>query len=298
MRATKPIRAGHKQALPTFFDLTGITMENLREIIEKTFDQRQELDLSSPATEVSDAIRTSLNLLDSGEARVAEKTASGWQVNEWLKKAVLLSFATQPNSRVDAGFTQFFDKVPVKFSDWTDQQFAEGGVRVVPGAIARKGAYIARNVVLMPSYVNIGAYVDSGTLVDTWATVGSCAQIGKNVHLSGGVGIGGVLEPLQASPTIIEDNCFIGARSEIVEGVIVEEGAVISMGVYIGQSTRIYDRAKDEVIYGRVPAGAVVVPGNLPSSTGNCSLYAAIIVKRVDAKTRAKVGINELLRED
>jgi len=273
-------------------------MEKLREIIEKTFAQRKELDLSSPSAEISGAIRKSIELLDSGEARVAEKTAAGWQVNEWLKKAVLLSFATETNTRVDAGFTQFFDKVPVKFSDWSDQQFAGAGVRVVPGAIARKGAYIARNVVLMPSYVNIGAYVDSGTLVDTWATVGSCAQIGKNVHLSGGVGIGGVLEPLQASPTIIEDNCFIGARSEIVEGVIVEEGAVISMGVFIGQSTRIYDRAKDEVLYGRVPAGAVVVPGNLPSGTGNCSLYAAIIVKRVDAKTRAKVGINELLRED
>jgi 2,3,4,5-tetrahydropyridine-2-carboxylate N-succinyltransferase len=277
---------------------TGQAMENLRDIIEKTFDHRQELDLSNPAKEISDAIRTSIELLDSGKARVAEKSDSGWVVNEWLKKAVLLYFATESNTRVDAGFTNFFDKVPLKFNDWTDQQFAEAGVRVVPGAIARKGTYIARNVVLMPSYVNIGAYVDSGTLVDTWATVGSCAQIGKNVHLSGGVGIGGVLEPLQASPTIIEDNCFIGARSEIVEGVIVEEGAVISMGVYIGQSTRIYDREKDEVLYGRVPAGAVVVPGSLPSSTGNCSLYAAIIVKRVDAKTRAKVAINELLRED
>ena len=223
-------------------------MEKLREIIENTFEQRQELDLSSPSAEIAGAIRQSIELLDSGAARVAEKTAAGWQVNEWLKKAVLLSFATETNTRVDAGFTQFFDKVPVKFSDWSDQQFAAAGVRVVPGAIARKGAYIARNVVLMPSYVNIGAYVDSGTLVDTWATVGSCAQIGKNVHLSGGVGIGGVLEPLQASPTIIEDNCFIGARSEVVEGVIVEEGAVISMGVFIGQSTRIYDRAKDEVL--------------------------------------------------
>lgn len=273
-------------------------MENLRKIIETTFEQRQSLDLSNPSAEVSDAIKKCIAMLDSGAARVAEKSSDGWQVNEWLKKAVLLYFATESNSRIDAGFTNFFDKVPVKFSDWSDQQFAEGGVRVVPGAIARKGAYIARNVVLMPSYINIGAYVDSGTLVDTWATVGSCAQIGKNVHLSGGVGIGGVLEPLQASPTIIEDNCFIGARSEIVEGVIVEEGAVISMGVYIGQSTKIYDRAKDEVLYGRVPAGAVVVPGNLPSSSGTCSLYAAIIVKRVDAKTRAKVAINELLRED
>ena len=273
-------------------------MENVRKIIEQTFEQREELDLSSPSAEVSAAIKKSIELLDSGEARVAEQTATGWQVNDWLKKAVLLSFATEPNTRIEAGFTQFFDKVPVKFADWSNEQFTAGGVRVVPGAIVRKGAYIARNVVLMPSYVNIGAYVGSGTLVDTWATVGSCAQIGKNVHLSGGVGIGGVLEPLQASPTIIEDNCFIGARSEVVEGVIVEEGAVLSMGVYIGQSTRIYDRAKDEVLYGRVPAGAVVVPGSLPSSTGDCSLYAAIIVKRVDAKTRAKVGINALLRED
>jgi 2,3,4,5-tetrahydropyridine-2-carboxylate N-succinyltransferase len=273
-------------------------MEKLRKIIETTFDQRKELDLSNPSAEISAAIKKSIALLDSGAARVAEKSSGDWQVNEWLKKAVLLYFATESNTRIDAGFTNFFDKVPVKFSDWSDQQFAESGVRVVPGAIARKGAYIARNVVLMPSYINIGAFVDSGTLVDTWATVGSCAQIGKNVHLSGGVGIGGVLEPLQASPTIIEDNCFIGARSEIVEGVVVEEGAVISMGVYIGQSTKIYDREKDEVLYGRVPAGAVVVPGNLPSSSGNCSLYAAIIVKRVDAKTRAKVGINEILRED
>jgi 2,3,4,5-tetrahydropyridine-2-carboxylate N-succinyltransferase len=277
---------------------TGSAMDDLRNIIESAFEQRQELDLKNPAAELTDAIQSSIALLDSGEARVAEKSGTDWIVNDWLKKAVLLSFATEPNKGINAGFTRFFDKVPVKFNDWSDQQFGESGIRVVPGAIARRGSYIARNVVLMPSYINIGAYVDSGTLVDTWATVGSCAQIGKNVHLSGGVGIGGVLEPLQASPTIIEDNCFVGARSEIVEGVIVEEGAVISMGVYIGQSTRIYDRARDEVLYGRVPAGAVVVPGSLPSSTGNCSLYAAIIVKRVDAKTRAKVGINELLRED
>ncbi len=270
----------------------------LRQIIETAFDQRAELDLGNAAPELREAIQTSIALLDSGEARVAEPTDNGWQVNEWLKKAVLLSFATESNEIIESGHTNYFDKVPLKFADWSQQQFAESGIRVVPDAGVRKGAYIARNVVLMPSYVNIGAFVDSGTLVDTWATVGSCAQIGKNVHLSGGVGIGGVLEPLQASPTIIEDNCFIGARSEIVEGVIVEEGAVISMGVYIGQSTRIYDRAKDEVIYGRVPAGAVVVPGSLPSKTGDCSLYAAIIVKRVDAKTRAKTGINELLRED
>lgn len=273
-------------------------MDNLKQIIETSFEQRETLDLTNPSTDLRDAIHSSIELLDSGEARVAEPTADGWQVNEWLKKAVLLLFATESNQVIKAGHRNYFDKVPLKFADWSQQRFTEAGIRVVPDAGVRKGAYIARNVVLMPSYVNIGAYVDSGTLVDTWATVGSCAQIGKNVHLSGGVGIGGVLEPLQASPTIIEDNCFIGARSEIVEGVVVEEGAVISMGVYIGQSTRIYDREKDEILYGRVPAGSVVVPGSLPSSTGNCSLYAAIIVKRVDAKTRSKVGINELLRED
>jgi 2,3,4,5-tetrahydropyridine-2-carboxylate N-succinyltransferase len=273
-------------------------MDNLREVIENAFDNRQDLNLNKPSAELADAIEQSIGLLDGGEARVAEPNGSGWKVNEWLKKAVLLYFATESNQRIDGGYTNFFDKVPVKFSNWSDERFGKAGIRVVPGALARKGAYIARNVILMPSYINIGAYVDSGTLVDTWATVGSCAQIGKNVHISGGAGIGGVLEPLQASPTIIEDDCFIGARSEIVEGVIVERGAVISMGVFIGQSTRIYDREKDEVIYGRVPAGAVVVPGNLPSSTGDCSLYAAIIVKRVDEKTRAKVSINELLREE
>ena len=271
---------------------------DLRQTIETAFDNRTELDLSQPAPELREAIQTAISLLDSGEARVAEPTSEGWQVNEWLKKAVLLSFATESNEIIASGHTNYFDKVPLKFADWNAEQFATAGIRVVPDAGVRRGAHIARNVVLMPSYVNIGAYVDSGTLVDTWATVGSCAQIGKNVHLSGGVGIGGVLEPLQASPTIIEDDCFIGARSEIVEGVVVEEGAVISMGVFIGQSTRIYDREKDEVLYGRVPAGSVVVPGSLPSATGDCSLYAAIIVKRVDAKTRAKVGINELLRED
>jgi len=273
-------------------------MDNLQDIIEQSFDNRDQLDLGNPSAELSAAIAAAIELLDSGEGRVAEKIDGEWVVNEWLKKAVLLYFATESNEGIEAGFTRFFDKVPVKFADWSDQQFSDAGIRVVPGALARKGTYIARNSILMPSYVNIGAYVDSGTMVDTWATVGSCAQIGKNVHLSGGVGIGGVLEPLQASPTIIEDNCFIGARSEVVEGVIVEEGAVISMGVYIGQSTRIYDRENDKVLYGRVPAGAVVVPGTLPSSKGNCSLYAAIIVKRVDAKTRAKVSINDLLRED
>jgi len=273
-------------------------MENLKAIIEDSFDNRDKLDLTKPSAELRAAIADSINLLDSGAARVAEKTADGWQVNQWLKKAVLLSFATEPNKRIESGHTSYYDKVPLKFAGWSDEQFAAAGVRVVPDAGVRRGAYIARNVILMPSYVNIGAYVDSGTLVDTWATVGSCAQIGKNVHLSGGAGIGGVLEPLQANPTIIEDNCFIGARSEVVEGVIVEEGAVISMGVYIGQSTRIYDRDNDKVLYGRVPAGSVVVPGTLPSSKGNCNLYAAIIVKRVDAKTRAKTSINDLLRED
>ncbi|MGI9289726.1 MAG: 2,3,4,5-tetrahydropyridine-2,6-dicarboxylate N-succinyltransferase [Gammaproteobacteria bacterium] len=273
-------------------------MSTLKEIIENAFDNRDSLDLGNPSAELREAIHSCLDMLDSGEARVAEPIANGWQVNQWLKKAVLLSFATESNEVIQGSHTNYFDKVPMKFAGWNEHQFAEAGMRVVPNAGVRRGAYIARNVILMPSYVNIGAYVDSGTLVDTWATVGSCAQIGKNVHLSGGAGIGGVLEPLQASPTIIEDDCFIGARSEIVEGVIVEKGAVISMGVYIGQSTRIYDREKDEVIYGRVPAGAVVVPGNLPSSKGNCSLYAAIIVKRVDEKTRAKTSINDLLRED
>jgi 2,3,4,5-tetrahydropyridine-2-carboxylate N-succinyltransferase len=271
-------------------------MSKLQEMIETAFADRANLDLSNPNAELADAIEHVVAELDSGALRVAEKTASGWIVNQWVKKAVLLQFATTQNKRIEAGFTNFYDKVPVKFASWSETDFRDAGIRVVPGAIVRRGAHISRNVILMPSYVNIGAYVGSGTMVDTWVTVGSCAQIGKDVHLSGGVGIGGVLEPLQANPTIIEDNCFIGARSEIVEGVVVEAGAVISMGVYIGQSTRIYDRERDEVIYGRVPAGAVVVPGNLPSETGNCSLYAAIIVKRVDAKTRAKVAINELLR--
>jgi len=273
-------------------------MSILRETIEEAFDNRQDLDLSRPAPELRDAVEDCIERLDSGAVRVAEPGESGWVVNQWLKKAVLLSFAINGNEVIAGGHTRYFDKVPLKFADWSADQFATSGIRVVPDAIARRGAYIARNVVLMPSYVNIGAYVDSGTLVDTWATVGSCAQIGKNVHLSGGAGIGGVLEPLQANPTIIEDDCFIGARSEVVEGVIVERGAVISMGVYIGQSTRIYDRENDTVLYGRVPAGSVVVPGNLPSSRGDCSLYAAIIVKKVDAKTRAKVGINELLRAE
>ncbi len=242
------------------------------------------------------AILQAIDLLDSGKVRVAEKIAGEWVVHQWLKKAVLLYFRINDNGIIKGDDAQYYDKVPLKFSNYTAEQFKEAGVRVVPPATARKGSFIAPNTVLMPSYVNIGAFVDEGTMVDTWATVGSCAQIGKNVHLSGGVGIGGVLEPLQANPTIIEDNCFIGARSEVVEGVIVEEGSVISMGVFIGQSTRIYDRETGEIHYGRVPAGSVVVSGSLPSKCGKYSLYAAVIVKKVDAKTRAKVGINALLR--
>ena len=239
-----------------------------------------------------------MNEIDAGRLRVAEKMGGQWLTHQWLKKAVLLSFRLEDNRMMEGGATRYFDKVPSKFANYDTHRFNQGGFRVVPPAQVRRGAHIGRNVVLMPSYVNIGAYVDEGTMVDTWATVGSCAQIGKNVHLSGGVGIGGVLEPLQANPTIIEDNCFIGARSEVVEGVIVEENSVISMGVFIGQSTKIYDRASGEVSYGRVPAGSVVVSGNLPSADGKYSLYCAVIVKRVDAQTRSKVGINELLRGD
>ena len=271
-------------------------MNELQTIIESAFEQRATITPSSASPEVVDAVNQAFAALNSGAARVAEKIDGEWVVHQWLKKAVLLYFRLHDNAIIDGQETQYFDKVPLKFSDYTAERFAEEGMRVVPPATVRTGVFVGKNVVLMPSYVNIGAYVGEGTMVDTWATVGSCAQIGKNVHLSGGVGIGGVLEPLQANPTIIEDNCFIGARSEIVEGVIVEEGAVISMGVYIGQSTRIYDRETGEIHYGRVPAGSVVVPGTLPSSTGDCQLYAAIIVKKVDAKTRGKVGINELLR--
>jgi 2,3,4,5-tetrahydropyridine-2-carboxylate N-succinyltransferase len=273
-----------------------MTREDIAHVIEQAFERRGELDLSSPDPSLREAVNAAIDLLDTGKARVAERRAAGWVVNQWLKKAVVLYLAMAPARRMDGAFTTYYDKVPPKFAGLGERQLAEGGVRIVPPAVARHGAFIARGVVLMPSYVNIGAYIDSGSMVDTWATVGSCAQIGKNVHLSGGAGIGGVLEPVQAGPTIIEDNCFIGARSEIVEGVVVEEGAVISMGVYIGQSTRIYDRERDELIYGRVPAGAVVVPGSLPSADGKYALYAAIIVKRVDARTRAKVAINELLR--
>ena len=270
----------------------------IQDRIEAAFEARAGLDLPNAPAELKAAVATAIDLLDSGQARVASKTSGKWVVNQWLKKAVLLHFGIERTTRMPGGATDFYDKVPLKYHDWTQEQFAAAATRVVPGAIVRRGAHVAANVVLMPSFVNIGAYVDSGTMVDTWATVGSCAQIGRNVHLSGGVGIGGVLEPIQAGPTIIEDNCFIGARSEIVEGVVVEEGAVISMGVFIGQSTRIYDRARDEVSYGRVPAGAVVVPGSLPSGEGRCSLACAVIVKRVDAKTRARVSLNELLRSD
>ena len=269
----------------------------MKDIIEAAFEDRANIMPDSANTELRQAVEEAIHLLDIGKARVAEQSGVGdWHVNEWLKKAVLLSFRLEDNIPMTSGFTQYYDKVPTKFASTTLKEFQSAGVRVVPPATARRGSYIASDTVLMPSYVNIGAYVDSGTMVDTWATVGSCAQIGKNVHLSGGVGIGGVLEPLQANPTIIEDNCFIGARSEVVEGVIVEEGSVISMGVYIGQSTKIFNRATNEVTFGRIPAGSVVVSGNLPSKDGSYSLYCAVIVKQVDAKTRSKVGINELLR--
>jgi len=268
----------------------------LKQLIETGFDNRTNYNPGNMPTELKAAIDESLDLLNTGKMRVAEKTDGDWQVNQWLKKAVLLSFRARENQVSSDGVAQYYDKVPLKYSGMSAEDFAAGGTRVVPSAIARHGAYIAPDVVLMPSYVNIGAYVDSGTMVDTWSTVGSCAQIGKNVHLSGGVGIGGVLEPVQAGPTIIEDNCFIGARSEVVEGVIVEQGAVISMGVYIGQSTRIFNRETGEISYGRIPAGSVVVSGSLPSADGTYSLYCAVIVKQVDEKTRSKVGINELLR--
>jgi 2,3,4,5-tetrahydropyridine-2,6-dicarboxylate N-succinyltransferase len=271
-------------------------MQQLQSVIEAAFERRAEITPANVDTVTREAINEVIAQLDSGALRVSEKIDGQWVTHQWLKKAVLLSFRINDNQVMEGAETRFYDKVPMKFAGWDDARFKAAGFRVVPPAAVRQGAYIARNTVLMPSYVNIGAYVDEGSMVDTWATVGSCAQIGKNVHLSGGVGIGGVLEPLQANPTIIEDNCFIGARSEIVEGVIVEEGAVISMGVYIGQSTKIYDRETGEVHYGRVPAGSVVVSGNLPSKDGSYSLYCAVIVKKVDAKTRGKVGINELLR--
>ena len=268
----------------------------LQALIETAFEKRADINPRNITRELRIALDDCLDLLDSGAARVAEPHEGGWRVNEWLKKAVLLYFRAHDNRLIEGGHTRFFDKVPLKYAAMDEAAIRAGGARIVPDAVVRKGAYIGPNTVLMPSFVNIGAWVGEGTMVDTWATVGSCAQIGRNVHLSGGVGIGGVLEPLQATPTIIEDDCFIGARSEIVEGVVVERGAVISMGVFIGQSTRIYDRESGRITQGRVPAGAVVVPGSLPSKDGSHSLGCAIIVKRVDAQTRAKTSINDLLR--
>jgi len=272
---------------------------SIEAIIEEAWPQRTSLTPSAAPAQLREAVETALGELDAGRLRVAEKVDGAWIVHQWLKKAVLLSFRLRDNVVMGGGerdALRFYDKVDPKFSHYSADDFRASGVRVVPPAMARRGAYIARNVVLMPSFVNIGAYIDEGTMVDTWSTVGSCAQIGRNVHLSGGVGIGGVLEPVQAAPTVIEDNCFIGARSEVVEGVVVEQDAVISMGVYIGASTRIYDRETGQILYGRVPRGAVVVSGSLPAKDGSHSLYCAVIVKRVDAQTRAKTGINELLR--
>ncbi|HTS55623.1 MAG TPA: 2,3,4,5-tetrahydropyridine-2,6-dicarboxylate N-succinyltransferase [Burkholderiales bacterium] len=273
-------------------------MSEPKQLIETAYESRAGISPGAAEPQLRDAVRQVIDQLDAGTLRVAEKVGEHWTTHQWVKKAVLLSFRLDDNVMVRDGYTSYYDKVAPKFAQYGAAQFRAGGFRVVPPAAVRRGAFIARNVVLMPSYVNIGAYVDEGTMVDTWATVGSCAQIGKNVHLSGGVGIGGVLEPVQANPTIIEDNCFIGARSEIVEGVIVGEGSVISMGVYIGQSTKIYDRATGTVSYGRIPPGSVLVSGNLPSQDGTHSLYCAVIVKQVDAKTRAKTSINELLRGD
>ncbi len=273
-------------------------MNNLQDIIEQGFENRSEINPSNAPQEIVDAVSEVLNKLNTGELRVASRIGDSqdWETHQWIKKAVLLSFRLKDNEMMPGGSTNYFDKVDSKFRHFTEQDFKNGGYRVVPNAIARHGSFIGKNAVLMPSYVNIGAYVDEGTMVDTWATVGSCAQIGKNVHLSGGVGIGGVLEPIQAGPTIIGDNCFIGARSEVVEGVVVEDNVVISMGVYIGQSTKILDRETGEITFGRIPKGSVVVSGNLPSKDGTYSLYCAVIVKKVDEKTLGKVGINELLR--
>ncbi|MBV8030476.1 MAG: 2,3,4,5-tetrahydropyridine-2,6-dicarboxylate N-succinyltransferase [Betaproteobacteria bacterium] len=269
-----------------------------QQTIEDAWENRASLNPANAPRALREAVEEVIAGLDAGRLRVAEKRGSEWITHQWIKKAVLLSFRLEDNRVVDSGAMRYYDKVPSKFSSFTEESFSKGGFRVVPPAVARRGAFIAKNVVLMPSYVNIGAYVDEATMVDTWATVGSCAQIGKNVHLSGGVGIGGVLEPIQANPVIIEDNCFIGARSEVVEGVIVEENSVLSMGVYLGQSTKILDRATGEILYGRVPAGSVVVSGTLPSPDGKYSLYCAVIVKKVDAKTRAKTSLNDLLRGD
>ena len=273
-------------------------MSNIQSIIDAAFEKRIEITPENVSTEIKDAINQTIEGLNQGKLRVASRIGNSqeWETHQWIKKAVLLSFRIDNNKLLDNGFTKYFDKVPSKFANYNEDNFKTGGFRVVPNAIARHGSFIGKNVVLMPSYVNIGAYVDEGTMVDTWATVGSCAQIGKNVHLSGGVGIGGVLEPVQAGPTIIGDNCFIGARSEVVEGVVVEDNVVISMGVYIGQSTKIFDRETGKISFGRIPKGSVVVSGNLPSKDGTYSLYCAVIVKKVDEKTLSKVGINELLR--
>lgn len=273
-------------------------MDPRQSIIEAAFEDRANINPANASAEIKSTVASVLADLDAGKLRVASRIGDTqqWETHQWIKKAVLLSFRLEDNVLMDDGVTKYFDKVPPKFANYTEADFKAGGFRVVPNAIVRRGSFIAKNAVLMPSYVNIGAHVGEGTMVDTWATVGSCAQIGKNVHLSGGVGIGGVLEPVQAGPTIIGDNCFIGARSEVVEGVVVEDNCVISMGVYIGQSTKIYDRETGEVFYGRVPQGSVVVSGNLPSKDGSYSLYCAVIVKKVDAKTLSKVGINELLR--
>jgi 2,3,4,5-tetrahydropyridine-2-carboxylate N-succinyltransferase len=278
--------------------MTSNSTASLQAVIDTAWEARTQLNPRDASPEVRDAVEHVIAELNAGRLRVAEKQGGQWITHQWLKKAVLLSFRLKDNQPIRAGDLAYYDKVPTKFAHMSEEQLQACGVRVVPPAVARRGSFIGRNVVLMPSYVNIGAYVDEGTMVDTWATVGSCAQIGKNVHLSGGVGIGGVLEPLQANPTIIEDNCFIGARSEVVEGVIVEENSVLGMGVYIGQSTKIVDRDSGEVLYGRVPAGSVVVSGSLPSAGGRVNLYCAVIVKRVDARTRAKTSINELLRGD
>ncbi len=272
-------------------------MHELQSLIDQAWEDRANLKPGSAPARVGEAVEHILAELDAGKLRVAEKIDGQWVTHQWIKKAVLLSFRLEDNKLMDGGALRYFDKVPTKFAQYDAHDFQKGGFRVVPGAVVRRGCYIAPSVVLMPSFVNIGAYVGEGTMVDTWATVGSCAQIGKNVHLSGGVGIGGVLEPVQANPTIIGDNCFVGARSEVVEGVIVEDNCVISMGVFIGQSTKIYDRATGEVIYGRVPEGSVVVSGSLPSKDGSYSLYCAVIVKKVDAQTRSKTSINELLRD-
>lgn len=273
-----------------------LPIQELKNIIITAYDKRSEFSAKTVTPEIKTAVLTAIEYLDQGKIRIAEKEGTQWVVHQWIKQAILLFFQISDNAVIEAGYTNFYDKIPLKHYLSETQIFQHQGTRIVPGACVRKGAYLAPNTIVMPSFVNIGAFVDSGTMIDTWATVGSCAQIGKNVHISGGAGIGGVLEPLQANPTIIEDNCFIGARSEVVEGVIVEENSVLSMGVFIGQSTPIYDRATGEIYYGKVPAGSVVVPGNLPSKDGKYSLYSAIIVKKVDAQTRSKVNLNELLR--